>query len=336
MFSNVAAIAIPSTGSDGRATPYPSVITIAGSRTITDVNVTFTGLTHAYPSDLDTLLVGPGGQSVVLMADTGGTTPISALNFTFDDAATGSLPVSAPITAGATYKPTNGSAFNGGSPAPAGPYGSTLAVFNGTDQSGTWHLYAFDDFSTNAGGTITGGWSLDITTLAIASFNPVAGVVGDVVSITGSGFTGATAVKFGTTPAVTFAVVSDTEITATVPVGAGSGPISVIVPAGTAAGSPDFVVQHARAVSLALSGKKGNGTVDAADGFTSCAANVVVKVQHLKKHRWHPVAGDFTGPDGSYTVIGLAARGKYRAVAAVTRRSRHLSIPGLDRDPSKP
>lgn len=313
--TNTGSIAIPSTGSDGRATPYPSDITLAESGTITDVNVTFTGLTHVYPSDLDTLLVSPGGQSVVLMADAGGNTPITALNLAFDDAATtGSLPVSAPITAGGTFKPTSGSAFNGTAPAPAGPYGTTLSVFNGTEQSGTWHLYAFDDFSTNGGGTITGGWGLDITTLAITSFDPT-GVVGDVVAITGSGFTGATAVTFGPTPVTTFSVDSDTRITATVPAGASTGPISVAIPTGNVTSASDFVVQHAREVSLTLTRKNGKGTVDATDGFTACTANVTVKVQHLKKHKWRMVAGDLTGSDGAYTVIGLKDRGKYRAVA---------------------
>ncbi len=68
-------------------------------------------------------------------------------------------------------------------------------------------------------------------------------------------------------------------------------------------------------MSLVLTGKKGKGTVETSDGFSSCAANVAVKVQHRKKHKWRAVAGDFTRANGSYVVIGLKDPGKYRTVA---------------------
>ena len=203
------------------------------------------------------------------MADTGGNTPISSLDFTFDDAASAALPVSAPITGGGTYRPTNGQAFNGTAPAPAGPYGATLSVFNGTDPNGTWSLYAFDDFPSSGGGSIDGGWRLRVTTLEVASFDPSSGAVGDTVTITGSGFSGATALAFGSTPATTFTVDSDTQITATVPAGAGTGPVHVTVPAGSAASATDFVVDHGRAVSLTIHKKKGRGSLSVTDGFTA-------------------------------------------------------------------
>lgn len=50
---------------------------------------------------------------------------------------------------------------------------------------------------------------------------------GDTVILTGSGFTGATDVAFGTTAAASFAVDSDTQITAVSP--AGSAPVNVTV-----------------------------------------------------------------------------------------------------------
>ena len=53
------------------------------------------------------------------------------------------------------------------------------------------------------------------------------------MTITGTGFTGATAVKFGTTAATTFTVNSSTQITATAPAGTGTVDITVTTPAGT-------------------------------------------------------------------------------------------------------
>jgi len=70
---------------------------------------------------------------------------------------------------------------------------------------------------------------------AITSINPTSSSVGTVVTITGTGFLGATQVSFNgtTTPAT---VVNSTTITATVPVGATTGTVTIISPNGTGAG----------------------------------------------------------------------------------------------------
>ena len=66
----------------------------------------------------------------------------------------------------------------------------------------------------------------------ITSFTPTAGKTGQVVNLTGTNFTGATAVSFGGTAATTFTVVSATSINATVGAGA-SGTVSVTTASGT-------------------------------------------------------------------------------------------------------
>ena len=79
---------------------------------------------------------------------------------------------------------------------------------------------------------------------SITGFSPPSGPVGTTVTITGSGFTGTNDVQFNGTSVGTgnFAVNSDTQITATVPAGATTGPISVITPGGTATSFDSFTV----------------------------------------------------------------------------------------------
>jgi uncharacterized repeat protein (TIGR03803 family) len=67
----------------------------------------------------------------------------------------------------------------------------------------------------------------------IQSFTPTSGPVGQLVTITGTGFTGASKVTFGGVKATSFTVVSATEITATVPTGAKTGVIAVTTAGGS-------------------------------------------------------------------------------------------------------
>jgi hypothetical protein len=108
----------------------------------------------------------------MLMSDVGGGADPNGVNLTFDDEAAGELPDGAQITAGA-YKPTQGTAdccsdprpVNLPSPAPAGPYATSLSAFDGANPNGTYSLYVFDD-TVNDSGQIGGGFSLDIKTTA--------------------------------------------------------------------------------------------------------------------------------------------------------------------------
>jgi subtilisin-like proprotein convertase family protein len=300
---------------EGESTPYPSTIGVSSAGLVTDVNVKLHGLTHDLPADIDILLVGPGGQGVVLMADTGSGYALSGIDLTFDDEAASSLPNATGITAG-SYKPTDLGAFSGS--AAGGSSGNALSVFDGASPNGTWRLFAFDDNNNATIGSISGGWSLDITTIALGSFTPPSGRAGDIVTIAGSGFTGASAVKFGGVPAVAFTVGSDTQITATVPVGAVSGPVSVSSSNVNVSSNTDFVVMHPRDISIELNAHKARGTVQVKDGFAACGSTVAVKVQHREHGKWRTVAGAVTKHDGSYKAVGLDDPGKYRAVARKT------------------
>jgi hypothetical protein len=81
-----------------------------------------------------------------------------------------------------------------------------------------------------------------VSTASIASFNPTSALPGATVTITGSGFTGATAVTFGNVPAISFTIVNDNTITAVVPTLAATGVIRVTVGGCPAASSAVFSV----------------------------------------------------------------------------------------------
>ncbi|HEU4889788.1 MAG TPA: Ig-like domain repeat protein, partial [Thermoanaerobaculia bacterium] len=140
-FTNSSAMSVISTGAFSL---YPSNIVVSGvSGTIAKMTVTLRNFTHTWPGDVDVLLVGPGGQKMVLMSDTGTSNDVSNITLTFDDAA--ASPLGTGTLASGTYLPTNLADGDGDdvypAPAPASPYGSTLSVFNGTAPNGTWSLY---------------------------------------------------------------------------------------------------------------------------------------------------------------------------------------------------
>jgi len=76
---------------------------------------------------------------------------------------------------------------------------------------------------------------------ALSSFEPTHGAIGTVVTINGQSLTQTTGVTFGGVPAA-FAVVSDSEVTATVPTGALTGSITVTTTGGVATAKGTFKV----------------------------------------------------------------------------------------------
>jgi IPT/TIG domain len=76
----------------------------------------------------------------------------------------------------------------------------------------------------------------------VTSFSPGSGVVGTTVTISGTGFTDVTAVKFNGRAATTWTRDSSIQISAMVPLGATTGRITVTTAGGTATSATNFTV----------------------------------------------------------------------------------------------
>jgi hypothetical protein len=147
---------------------YPSTILVTNVGAWVDkVTVTLSNLAHAWPNDLDILLVGPCGQKVMLMSDAVGTSThaFTNLSLTFDDDASLGLPQDGPVASGA-WRPTDFDARDVlPVPAPLGPYGTNLNVFAHTNANGPWSLYIADDYPASEDGFLADGWSLRFNVL---------------------------------------------------------------------------------------------------------------------------------------------------------------------------
>ena len=95
----------------------------------------------------------------------------------------------------------------------------------------------------------------------VSTVSPASGSAGTSVTITGSGFTGATAVTFNGIIATSFTVNSSTQITAIAPAGAGSGPIGITTPAGSTTGGTFTVTCIAPVASTTTPAVCAGGTI---------------------------------------------------------------------------
>lgn len=104
----------------------------------------------------------------------------------------------------------------------------------------------------------------------VTSFSPSGGLAGTSVTVIGSGFTGATYVSFANKPA-SFTIDSDTQLHATVPSGAISGPIGVSTAGGSQSPQSFTVFSSATPTITGISpssGPAGNFVTINGTGFT--------------------------------------------------------------------
>ncbi len=246
----------------------PTSGSAAGGTTVTISGIGFTGVTavdfgttpaasYTFNSDTSITAVSPAGTGT---ADVTVTTPVgtsattSADEFTYVPAVTGISPTSGPAAGGTTVM-ISGAGFTGVTAVDFGTTPATSFTFNSdtsitavspagtgtvdvtvTTPAGTSAMTSADEFTYVP--TVTG---------ISPTFGPAAG--GTTVTIGGIGFTGVTAVDFGTTPAASFTFNSDSSITAVSPAGTSTVDVTVTGPGGTSATSSADDFTYAPTVS---------------------------------------------------------------------------------------
>ena len=172
-FRNTAPITLPKTSSIDpvAADLYPSPITVSGLKgAIRDVNLRLNDLDHTYLAEVRVLVVGPGGQTAIVMADIAGADDADGTTLRLDDEAKAPLPaVDAPgdTLLSGDYRPANHSINPVIFAAPAPPVmgaNSALSTFDGANPNGTWRLFVMDSHGFAFPGSFAGGWELEITT----------------------------------------------------------------------------------------------------------------------------------------------------------------------------
>jgi hypothetical protein len=168
------------------------------------------------------------------------------------------------------------------------------------DNGGTAEFGGLEDQIVSATGSYSGSMTIAVTTTdwamvmvalkgasgggggapTITSFTPTSGPAGTSVNITGTNFTGATAVKFNGLSANSFTFTSATQITAAiVPPAATTGPISVTTPSGTGTSATNFTVTTSAAPTITslspISGFAGYTLVTISGSFGSVQGTVL-------------------------------------------------------------
>jgi hypothetical protein len=123
---------------------------VSGEKAIvTRVTVRVNGFAHPALHEVDFLLVGPTGRTVLLRSDVG-SSAVQGVDMTIED--------------GGVFAPRDihdGDSDLFPAPAPAGPYGASLSELAANGANGTWSLYVMDD-TAGDGGSIT-SWRLRIS-----------------------------------------------------------------------------------------------------------------------------------------------------------------------------
>ncbi|MCI1188166.1 FG-GAP-like repeat-containing protein [Hymenobacter sp. DH14] len=225
--------------------PAGTVVTVMGTGFLDATQVTFAGTVAAG------FVVNAAGTQLTVAAPAG--------------VSTGPVVATTPNGTSNGVQFTGAPALSGISPA-FGPAGTVVTLTGGgllNASAVTFGGVAAPGFTVNAAGTslsvsapvgVLSGPVLVTTPYGVSngltftgapvitSFSPAAGTAGTRVTVQGLNFTGANQVTFGTATTTTFAVISATQLSVTVPSGASTGPIRVRTSAGTAVSTTSYTI----------------------------------------------------------------------------------------------
>jgi hypothetical protein len=266
------------TSTDQQKLPIPSVTgvapptgTTAGGTTVIITGAGFTGATkvvfgtvpatsYKVISDTEISAVSPAqGPSIqnIHVTTAGGTSePVVALDpFTYVTPASAVTVVAPPTgtTAGGTTVIITGAGFTGATKVVFGTVPATsykvisdteISAVSPAEPAGPRNIVV-----TSAAGAVTPVAAVDqftyVIPVSVTGVAPPTGTTagGTTVIITGAGFTGATKVVFGTVPATSYKVISDTEISAVSPAEP-AGPRNIVVTSAAGTSTPVTAVDQ--------------------------------------------------------------------------------------------
>jgi len=243
----------------------PALTQFASTVSATAYGFTQTSTVYGAPQNMTSLgsttVASPPGQPTITSVTPGD----QQLTVTFDaPTATGGSPISSYQVACAP--PSGAPTTVSDTDVTASPLSATVTgLVNGTS-------YACTVAATNKAGTGTASAAVSGTPAAapptVTAVSPTSGPVtgGTVVTVSGTGFTGATAVDFGSTAASSFTVDSSTSLTATSPATTTTGPVDIVVttPSGTSAKTTadqfTYVIASTGGTGTSSGGSTGSGS----------------------------------------------------------------------------
>ena len=225
-----------------------TTVTLAGTGFTGVLSVTFGGVSATaftvFSSTKITAVAPPGSGTVqIVVTTTGGTSNGIDFTYTTPTPVLNSLtPASGPVSGGNSVTLT-GSGLSGTTGVKFGAVNVPFTVVS-ANQITAIAPAAAGPGSVNVSVTTPGGTSntlpytyVNAPVLTSVTPNQGSNAGGTVVTLTGTGLSGATSVTFGGVPATSFTVLSNTQITAVTPGGiTGTVPVAVTTAAGTASG----------------------------------------------------------------------------------------------------